>query len=152
MMRTLVAWFSWSGNTEHIAQRLAKLTGGDLYRIQRAQPYSRDYQTCAYVEAKGEHDRHELPPLKQPLVDITPYDRVILAFPIWWYTAPQAVLSFVNAIGDWKGKKILVVADAYSHERSQFERAVEDVKTYAKNADVTAGPYNEEIDHAEKWL
>lgn len=151
-MNTLVAWFSWSGTTERIAEELARKTHGDLYQIQRAIPYSKDYQKCAYEEAKNEYEKRLLPSLKQPLADIGPYDRIVLAFPIWWYTAPMAVLSFLRDEGDWKGKEILVVADAYSRDRKQFETAVADVRSYARNAKVVAGPYNDEIDHAVDWL
>ncbi|MBQ8971650.1 MAG: hypothetical protein IJ074_01020, partial [Clostridia bacterium] len=46
-MNTLIAWFSWSGNTERIAREIAQKTGGDLFRIERETPYSSDYNTCA---------------------------------------------------------------------------------------------------------
>ena len=55
-MRTLVAYFSWSGNTKEIAERIARKTHGKLFRIEREIPYSTDYNTCAYTEAKEEAD------------------------------------------------------------------------------------------------
>ena len=51
-MNTLIVYFSWSGNTEKIAKDIAKKTGGELFRLERQIPYSEDYNTCAYAEAK----------------------------------------------------------------------------------------------------
>ena len=56
-MKTLIAWFSWSGNTRDIAERIARRTRGELFRIDREVPYSTDYSTCAYREAKEEADK-----------------------------------------------------------------------------------------------
>ena len=82
-MKTLIAYFTWSGNTEKIAKQIAVKTGGEMYRIERRIPYSKDYNTCAYVEAKGEIDNKIRPEIKCPLPDLQKYDKVILAFPIW---------------------------------------------------------------------
>lgn len=105
-MKELVAFFSWSGHTLDIAAKLAKKTRADLFRIEREIPYSTDYNTCAYTEAKEEADRHLRPAIRQPLPDLQGYDAVILAFPIWWYGAPQAVLSYLQQV-DMSGKQIV---------------------------------------------
>ena len=81
-MKTLVAYFSWSGNTIPIAEKLAKKTHGELFRIEREVPYSTDYHTCAYEEAKEEADKHLKPTIKGPLPDLVGYDAVMIAFPI----------------------------------------------------------------------
>ena len=69
-MNTLIAWFSWSGNTRDIAERIARKTRGELFRIEREVPYSTDYSTCAYREAKEEADKQLRPAIKGPLPDI----------------------------------------------------------------------------------
>ena len=58
-MKTLIAYFSWSGNTVQIAEKLARKTKGDLFRIEREIPYSTDYHTCAYKEAKEGQQREK---------------------------------------------------------------------------------------------
>lgn len=85
-MKTLIPWFSWSGNTRDIAERIARKTRGELFRIEREVPYSTDYSICAYREAREEADKQLRPAIKGPLPEITDYDAVIIAFPIWWYT------------------------------------------------------------------
>ena len=113
-MKTLIAWFSWSGNTRYIAERIARKTRGELFRIERELPYSPDYSTCAYREAKEEADKQLRPAIKGPLPDIADYDAVIIAFPIWWYTMPAPVKTFLERWPDWHGKRLYVFANSYT--------------------------------------
>ena len=107
-MKTLIAWFSWSGNTRDIAERIARKTRGELFRIEREVPYSTDYSTCAYREAKEEADKRLRPAIKGPLPEIVDYDAVIITFPIWWYTMPAPVKTFLERRPDWQGKRLFV--------------------------------------------
>lgn len=150
-MKTLVAYFSWSGNTIPIAEKIANKTRADLFRIEREVPYSADYHTCAYVEAKEEADKHLRPTIKQPLPDLSDYDAVIIAFPIWWYTMPAPVMTFLESYPDWQGRKLYVFANSYSDIPSQFVNALRDAKACAKGADVLPGLYNKDIDNLCKW-
>ena len=123
-MNTLIAWFSWSGNTRDIAERIARKTRGELFRIEREVPYSTDYSTCAYREAKEEADKRLRPTIKGPLPDIADYDAVIIAFPIWWYTMPAPVKTFLERWPDWRGKRLYVFANSYTDDRRQFANAL----------------------------
>ncbi|EHI99144.1 hypothetical protein CDLVIII_2513 [Clostridium sp. DL-VIII] len=151
-MKTLVTYFSWSGNTTKIAQDIAKRTNGDLYRIERITPYSKDYNTCAYVEAKDEYDNHKRPAIKTPLPNINEYDAVIVAFPIWWYTSPMTVSTFFESFQDWKGKKVYIFANSYSDIPSQFTNSLNDAKRSANNANIIPGLYNKDIKNLQSWL
>ena len=123
-MKTLIAWFSWSGNTQEIAERIARKTRGELFRIEREVPYSTDYSICAYREAREEADKQLRPAIKGPLPDIAEYDTVIIAFPIWWYTMPAPVKTFLESWPDWQGKRLYVFANSYTDDRSQFLNAI----------------------------
>lgn len=151
-MKTLIAYFTWSENTKKIALDLAKCTNGDIYRIETKTPYSRDYNTCAYVEAKEEYDNQKRPAIKNALPNIEEYDAVIVAFPIWWYTSPMVVSSFFEAYTDWKGKKVYIFANSYSDILSQFTNSLNDAKRSANNAEILPGLYNKEIKNLENWL
>ena len=151
-MKTLVAYFSWSGNTVQIAEKLARKTKGDLFRIEREIPYSTDYHTCAYKEAKEEADQHLRPAIKTPLPDLKDYDAVMIAFPIWWYTMPAPVMTFLESFPDWQGKKVYVFANAYSDIPSQFVNSLRDAAACAKGAEVIPGLYNKEIDKLCSWM
>ena len=151
-MKTLIAYFSWSGNTVPIAEKLVRKTRGDLFRIERTIPYSTDYHTCAYEEAKEEADKHLRPAIRGPLPDLAAYDAVMIAFPIWWYTMPTPVMTFLESLPDWRGKKLYVFASAYSDIPSQFMNALRDAEACAKGADVRPGLYNKDIEKLCDWM
>ena len=151
-MKTLIAYFSWSGNTVQIAEKLARKTKGDLFRIEREIPYSTDYHTCAYKEAKEEADQHLRPAIKTPLPDLKDYDAVMIAFPIWWYTMPAPVMTFLESFPDWQEKKVYVFANAYSDIPSQFVNSLRDAAACAKGAEVIPGLYNKDIDKLCSWM
>lgn len=72
--------------------------GATMYKIERETPYSNDYNTVAYGEAKTEADSNARPPLKEPLSadEMKSYGAVIVMYPIWWHTAPMVVGTFLE--------------------------------------------------------
>lgn len=92
--RTLVAYFSRSGNTRVIAGVIHRHLRTDLVEIEPASPYPQDYfQTVA--QAKHEHDREIRPALKNSLADIARYQTIYLGFPIWGTSVPPVVQTFL---------------------------------------------------------
>lgn len=136
--KLLIAYFSWSGTSEKQAQAVAAQTGGDLYRIERQTPYSSDYSTVAYGEAKDEADANARPPLLNPLPSIDGYAKVVLCYPIWWHTAPMTVGTFLETY-DWSGKTIYPISQSASMSVSQYEESLTFIKGCAKNAVVDNG-------------
>ena len=150
-MKPLIAWFSWSGNTRDIAERIAQKTHGELFRIEREIPYSTDYSICAYREAREEADKQLRPAIKGPLPEIADYNAVIIAFPIWWYTMPAPVKTFLESWPDWHGKRLYVFANSYTDDRRQFVNALVAAAECAKGADVRPGLYNKNIERLCTW-
>lgn len=64
--KLLVAYFSWSGTSERIAQNIIAQAGADAFRIERETPYSTNYSEVAYGDAKTEADTNARPPIKNP--------------------------------------------------------------------------------------
>ncbi|HIV90150.1 MAG TPA: NAD(P)H-dependent oxidoreductase [Candidatus Eisenbergiella stercoravium] len=112
MSKTLVAFFSASGTTKRVAEKLAAAAGGDLYEIRPAVPY-----TGADLDWQDKHSRSSVemsdPSSRPQLADkdagIADYDRIFLGFPIWWYTAPAIIRSFLESY-DFNGKTIILFA------------------------------------------
>ena len=112
MSKTLVAFFSASGTTKRVAEKLAAAAGGDLYEIRPAVPY-----TGADLDWQGKHSPRSLamsdpsspPQLADKDAGIADYDRIFLGFPIWWYTAPAIIRSFLESY-DFNGKTIILFA------------------------------------------
>ena len=93
--RTLVAYFSRSGNTRVVAGLIQRTLGTDLFEIRPAAPYPEDYlETVA--QATRERDRGDEPALAERVVNVADYDTVFLGFPIWGETAPPVIRSFLS--------------------------------------------------------
>lgn len=116
MSKTLVAYFSASGVTAQVAGVLAKAIGSDLYEIRPAVPYTQadlnwmDKKSRSSVES---NDPAARPALADPHPDVAAYDRIFLGFPIWWYTAPRIIQTYLES-ADFSGKTILLFATSGS--------------------------------------
>lgn len=104
--KILVAYFSWGGNTRAVATRIAQLTGGTLYEIQPATPYTTNYQELAYTVARNELDTDARPALKETKADFSQYDYVFIGCPVWWQTAPMIMSTFCENYS-FNGKTVI---------------------------------------------
>ena len=131
-MKTLVAYFSASGVTEGVARQLAQVTGGTLHRIQPQKPYTdadldwRNKQSRSSLEMK---DKSSRPAIKGKLKNMNDYDVVFVGFPIWWYTCPTIVNTFIESY-DFKGKVLIPFATSGG---STIKKACEDLKATYPN-------------------
>ena len=103
--KILIAYFSWSGNTKHIAEEIQNRVGGDMFRIETATPYPNDYNETAYGVAKKQHDENIFPELKSN-GDVSNYDVIFVGTPAWWYTMAPAVKTFLKE-NNFEGKTIV---------------------------------------------
>lgn len=111
-MNALVAYFSASGNTAKAAKALAKAAGADLYEIKPAVPYTgadlnwMDKRSRSSVEMNDKNSRPTLADTDAPVAE---HDVIFLGFPIWWYTAPTIINTFLERY-DFSGKTIVLFA------------------------------------------
>ncbi len=116
MSKILVAYFSASGVTEDAAKKIAEATGGTLYEIRPETPYTKedlnwqDAFSRSTLEMKDKACRPVIAPGTAPVAES---DVVLLGFPIWWYTAPRIVESFLDAYS-FAGKRIILFATSGS--------------------------------------
>ena len=87
-MKYLIAYYSWSGHTKMTAERIARVTGGNLFEIVPTEPYPRLYARCA-IAAKAERDKNARPALIGTVENFDDYTDVIIGYPAWWHTCPQ---------------------------------------------------------------
>ncbi len=95
----LVAYFSAQGHTKALAEKIAKVTGGDLFEIEPGQPYTEEDLDGWNESARGTReskDRTTRPEVKSHVDNFERYDTIYLGFPIWWYTAPTIVNTFLE--------------------------------------------------------
>lgn len=102
--RTLVVYFSETGNTQKLAKEISDQVGGDFKRIETVVPYPSGSELFDYTEA--EHDNDERPELKDLDINIEDYDTIFVGYPIWWYTLPMPLYTFFDEY-DFSGKTII---------------------------------------------
>ena len=121
------------GNTQVVAQKIQKLTGADIFRLETVKEYSADYMKCT-DEAKKELADQARPELKAD-IDISKYDTIYLGWPCWWGTYPMCVATFLEA-HDWKGKTVIPFT---THEGSGFGQSLRDLKAAIPSATIANG-------------
>ncbi len=112
MKRTLVAYFSATGTTRAAAQQLAKEKDADLFEIAPEVPYTAadlDWRDKQSRSTKEMQDRSSRPAIKGICENMADYDTVWIGFPVWWYTAPTIINTFIEA-HDLSGKVLNVFA------------------------------------------
>lgn len=111
-MKTLVAYFSASGTTKMVANRLAGAIGADLFEIEPKIPYSNkdldwtDENSRSSLEMKNGSSR---PEVANMVLNIEQYDKIFVGFPIWWYVAPTIINTFLEQY-NLSGKTIVPFA------------------------------------------
>ena len=109
--KTLVAYYSASGNTEAVASVIANKTGGDLFKLEPAEAYSSDDLdwTKSTSRVNKEHENESERDVKLVSVSVDnwgEYDTVFIGYPIWWGIAAWPVNEFVTA-NDFTGKTVI---------------------------------------------
>lgn len=110
--KILIAYFSATGTTARAAEKLANVTGGEIYAIVPAQPYIssdlawNDKQSRSSVEMNDSKSR---PAIKGKKENIADYDVIFIGYPIWWDLAPRIINTFIES-HDLKGKTIIPFA------------------------------------------
>lgn len=95
MADTLIAYFTWSGNSAHLAQLIQRITGGDLFHIRTQQPYPKSYPMTV-SRAYKELQQHLWPELAEQVEHPEQYDQLYLVYPNWCGTLPMAVSAFLS--------------------------------------------------------
>ena len=131
---TLIAYFSWSGNTEQMAQMIQTQTGGDLFEIETATPYTDGYNTLLDV-AQQEQANNARPELASQVENWDSYDVVFVGYPDWWSDAPMLIYSFLEAY-DWEGKTLVPFCTSGG---SGFGRSLDKLPDSAPGANILEG-------------
>lgn len=103
--KVLVAYFSWGGTTQRMAQQIQDITGADMFRIEPVVPYPTEYTPCTQV-VREEKDNNARPAIKDRVPDWDDYDVVFIGCPVWWWTTPMIIHTFCESY-DFKGKTVI---------------------------------------------
>lgn len=132
--KSLVVYFSWSGNTENVAKSIQKQTNSDIFEIVPTVPYSTDYNTVV-SDAKTEQQNGARPEIKNSIANIADYDIIYVGFPNWWGDMPMILYTFFDTY-DLSGKTVALFCTSGG---SGLSNTVNEVKKLEPNATVTNG-------------
>ena len=131
--RTLVAYYSYSGNTKAVAEKIQKLTNSDLFEIEVKEAYPTGYNDVV-KQAKLEKQNDVYPELKDN-GNVENYDVIYLGTPVWWYTMATPVKTFLKE-NNFEGKVIIPFC---THGGGGASATYTDISKYAPNAKVLQG-------------
>lgn len=110
--KVLVAYFSATGTTKNVAEKIAAETSGKLLEITPSQPYTaadlnwRDKASRSSVEMNDSNSR---PSIKANGINTADYDTIFIGYPIWWDLAPRVINTFIES-NNLKGKTVIPFA------------------------------------------
>ncbi len=107
--KILVAYFSATGTTKGVAEKIAEVTGGELYEIVPAVPYTAadlNYNSDSSRTSAEDEDSSARPQIEGEIADMGSFDVVYLGYPIWFGKAPKIIYTFLESY-DFSGKTIV---------------------------------------------
>ncbi len=132
--KILIVYFTWAGSTQTVAREIARLTGGDLARVEPVKPYPSDYKETGEV-AKAELAAQARPAIRPGIPDVRGYDIVCIGHPIWSGHMPMPVYTYLESV-DLSGK---VVLHFCTHGGSGLAGTHEELKRLAPKAVLPEG-------------
>lgn len=129
-MKTLVVYYSYSGNTKQVVDMIKEKKNFDVLEIKPVNAYSDDYQKVVDDE-EAKMDMNEIIEIKDVNVNLDYYDRILLGTGVWWYKITPAIRSFLNKY-DLKDKVIV----PFITNGGWLGEALDDVKRYAKESNI----------------
>ena len=153
MSKKLVAYFSATGTTGSVAQKLAQAIDADLYAITPKTPYTTadlNWNNSASRSSIEMKDKTSRPELANKDADIKSHDVIFIGFPIWWYVAPTIINTFLESY-DFTGKTIILFATSGG---SGFGKAVQELQSSAPGATIKEGKVfrsRTSVEELKKW-
>lgn len=136
--KVLVAYFSQTGTTKAVTEKIHKLTGGDILRIREKDKYPNDYDKTV-ARAKRERNQNARPKTTSVVANIKDYDIIYIGYyPIWWHIAPMIIGTFLENY-DLSGMDIYPFTQSASMDMEQFENSMNFIRDNAPGAAVHDG-------------
>lgn len=154
MNKNIICYFSATGTTKNVAQKIADGLKSELFEIEPIQPY-----TSQDLDWENKHSRTSLemaddkikPNIKEKVRNIENYDNIILGFPVWWYKEPNIIDSFIEE-NKLENKKIYVFITSGG---STVNGSLESLKKKYSNINFVSGKrFDTEVNEQEvlEWI
>lgn len=154
MNKVLAAYFSATGTTKKVAEKLAKATGGNLFEIKPQVEYTsedlnwNDKKSRSSVEMNDEFSR---PEIENVVENIDDYDTVFVGFPVWWYIPPRIIQTFIEK-HNLSGKRIITFATSGG---SEIKGSTDFLKKIYSDLNIIEGKrfgWNESLESIGAWV
>lgn len=132
--KTLIVYFSWSGNTEALANEIQLQTEADIFEIVPEKPYTDDYDALLDI-AQEEQRNEDRPAIAATIENFDDYDTVFVGYPNWWGDMPMILYSFFDDY-DLSGKTIIPFVTSGG---SGFSDTIETIESLEPDATVLEG-------------
>ena len=138
MSKILISYFSASGVTKSVAERISSIVNGDLFEIEPVNKYTSadldwtNKQSRLSIEM---NDKSSRPEVKNKVDNVDAYDTVLIGFPVWWYTAPTIINTFIEE-NNLENKKVYVFVTSGG---SGVDESLNDLKSTYPNINFVSG-------------
>lgn len=153
MSKKLVAYFSASGVTARVAENLAEAIGADIFEIEPEQPYSKEDLNWNNKLSRSSIEMNNLlsrPAIKNKRSNINQYNTIFVGFPIWWYTAPTIINTFLESY-NLTGKTIFPFATSGGSDMGRTNKNLMSSCKGAKLLDGKRFPGNASTEELSEW-
>jgi flavodoxin len=151
MSNVLVTYFSASGVTRNVAEKIAGENGYDIFEIKPVEKYTSadlDYMDKNSRSTIEMNDKSFRPPIEETC-DVSDYDTVVIGFPVWWYTAPTIINTFIESV-DLNGKTIKAFCTSGG---SGIDKCVSDLQNTYPELDFAKGMrFMGNVSKAKGWI
>ena len=151
MSNVLVTYFSASGVTRNVAEKIAGENGYDIFEIKPVEKYTSadlDYLDKNSRSTIEMNDKSFRPPIEETC-DVSDYDTVVIGFPVWWYTAPTIINTFIESV-DLSGKTIKAFCTSGG---SGIDKCVSDLQNTYPELDFAKGMrFMGNVSKAKGWI
>ena len=151
MSNVLVTYFSASGVTRNVAEKIAGENGYDIFEIKPVEKYTSadlDYMDKNSRSTIEMNDKSFRPPIEETC-DVSAYDTVVIGFPVWWYTAPTIINTFIESV-DLNGKTIKAFCTSGG---SGIDKCVSDLQNTYPELDFAKGMrFMGNVSKAKGWI
>ena len=153
MSKILISYFSATGTTKSVAEKVSTIVKGDLFEIEPVNKYTKEDLNWTNEKSRSSVEMNEniKPDIVRTVSNLEDYDTICLAFPIWWYKEPTIIDKFLEE-NDMTGKKIYVFVTSGS---SSVDSTYKSLQNNFPNLNFVSGKRftgNESDDEYKSWL
>ncbi len=154
MSKLLVSYFSASGVKKEVAEKIANALNGDLFEVEPVEKYTNEDLDWTNKQSRSTiemNNRSFRPPVLNKVQNINEYDKAIIGFPVWWYTAPTIINTFIEE-NNLEGKDVYIFVTSGG---SGSEGSFKDLKNTYQNINfVSSKRFNgsESSDEYISWI